>query len=457
MGVTDYNTIVFDFKHTGTEKTIDAFNREKAAAIGLSKVTDTQTITTKRLDEKTGKYSETVRTKLTPTIKRFKFEFLGIMFAGMAIERAFKGITQAGMDMYGMGELINDAYGLTMLPVMDLLGDSMLGVIDTILNMSDEQKMAIGGAMLLGQAFGGVLSAVGQLVLFSSSLQQMGGFAGFFGELNKIFTSLGQYAGKSFDTIITFSSKLGSSIVGFFSSAGSWLLGKATTAVDMIQGKIDGMVTWLFGNGTMASTAKVLISIGVAFIVLDLATRFLNWAFTELGTMVGGETTLGRVMLFVGATLKGGYIDAIAKAFFTEEYAVGKQAVFNAIIKLTLAPLTALPNAIQNLLNGRPLDAFINIAGGITGPVSVFGDVIGGLKKMFGLASGGIVTKPTFAMIGESGPEAVIPLNNMSSVASTYYISPTINIDAKVSSDFDSRKLAEYIDEALYNRYRVIA
>jgi len=33
---------------------------------------------------------------------------------------------------------------------------------------------------------------------------------------------------------------------------------------------------------------------------------------------------------------------------------------------------------------------------------------------MHGLASGGIVTRPTRALIGESGPEAVIPLDRMS-------------------------------------------
>ena len=32
---------------------------------------------------------------------------------------------------------------------------------------------------------------------------------------------------------------------------------------------------------------------------------------------------------------------------------------------------------------------------------------------LLGLASGGVVTKPTIAMIGEAGPEAVIPLSRL--------------------------------------------
>jgi hypothetical protein len=41
----------------------------------------------------------------------------------------------------------------------------------------------------------------------------------------------------------------------------------------------------------------------------------------------------------------------------------------------------------------------------------------GFFSGLFGMAEGGIVTKPTIAMVGESGPEAVIPLNRMRAVA----------------------------------------
>lgn len=43
-------------------------------------------------------------------------------------------------------------------------------------------------------------------------------------------------------------------------------------------------------------------------------------------------------------------------------------------------------------------------------------DVADELKKVAGFANGGIVSSPQFAMIGESGPEAVIPLNQLNGV-----------------------------------------
>ena len=40
-----------------------------------------------------------------------------------------------------------------------------------------------------------------------------------------------------------------------------------------------------------------------------------------------------------------------------------------------------------------------------------FGSIPQTLKYAVGLANGGVVTKPTMAMTGEKGPEAVVPLN----------------------------------------------
>lgn len=55
----------------------------------------------------------------------------------------------------------------------------------------------------------------------------------------------------------------------------------------------------------------------------------------------------------------------------------------------------------------------------------------GGIPK---LATGGIVTSPTIAMIGEAGPEAVVPLNRMGSMGGA-----TVNIviNGSVTSEGD--------------------
>ena len=62
-----------------------------------------------------------------------------------------------------------------------------------------------------------------------------------------------------------------------------------------------------------------------------------------------------------------------------------------------------------------PLDGIINLANKIPG-VNI-PSASGTVQEVIGLAEGGIVTKPTMAMIGEGGEsEAVIPLSKMGSM-----------------------------------------
>jgi hypothetical protein len=50
------------------------------------------------------------------------------------------------------------------------------------------------------------------------------------------------------------------------------------------------------------------------------------------------------------------------------------------------------------------------------------------------LATGGIVTSPTLSLIGEAGPEAVIPLSKMGSMGGSNI---TINVGGSVISEGD--------------------
>jgi len=60
------------------------------------------------------------------------------------------------------------------------------------------------------------------------------------------------------------------------------------------------------------------------------------------------------------------------------------------------------------------------------------------------LATGGIVTRPTNALIGEAGPEAVIPLNRFNNMGRQTYINIEVN-NPQLRSDEDIDKLTEEI------------
>jgi hypothetical protein len=60
------------------------------------------------------------------------------------------------------------------------------------------------------------------------------------------------------------------------------------------------------------------------------------------------------------------------------------------------------------------------------------------------LAEGGIVTGPTLAMIGEAGPEAVIPLSKMGGMGGGI----TVNVNGGIST---SQEISQAIVRALQN------
>lgn len=113
--------------------------------------------------------------------------------------------------------------------------------------------------------------------------------------------------------------------------------------------------------------------------------------------------------------------DSLAKAFsnmFKEFLTTGKLS------------FKAIENAIASLI-AQTVEAIIEMAllAGILSALTggSFGAIFKGLSGIPKLAGGGVVSSPTLAMVGESGPEAVIPLSQMQNMSSGMSNSMTIN------------------------------
>ncbi len=73
------------------------------------------------------------------------------------------------------------------------------------------------------------------------------------------------------------------------------------------------------------------------------------------------------------------------------------------------------------------------------------------------LAAGGIVTSPTLAMVGEAGPEAVIPLSRMPMFAAAG-AGPNIIVNItgnQIASELDIRDMADRVSRAIVDRLRL--
>ena len=148
--------------------------------------------------------------------------------------------------------------------------------------------------------------------------------------------------------------------------------------------------------------------------------------------IAGGATIVDKVNKLIEAT-----------ASVAEQVAqYGAEQFYRAGITQGEALVRGILDAIKAA--GLTVDA----TGNITGPQAAAGDagsggggggaktpvvpsnqgVLNKLARIPMMAAGGIVNSPTLAMIGEAGPEAVIPLNKMGGGSKTYNI--TVNAGA---------------------------
>jgi hypothetical protein len=118
-----------------------------------------------------------------------------------------------------------------------------------------------------------------------------------------------------------------------------------------------------------------------------------------------------------------------------------------AAVKVMVTEWQIVLGAIKKV--GDAITAVRNSASGL----STLPGPIGGLGKFLGLAEGGIVTKPTLALVGEAGPEAVVPLSRAGGIGGG---GGAVVVNVHVGSLVgNQRDLVEYINDALQRGYRL--
>ncbi len=164
----------------------------------------------------------------------------------------------------------------------------------------------------------------------------------------------------------------------------------------------------------------------------------LTWA--AIGT---GILTIGAWVIAIGLVI-GAVILLIkhwdqAKKFLSETWNFLRDA-FNSAWGAIISTINSAISAFNNLFSAasRAISAAGNIAGGAFSSV----------RGLLGLQHGGIVTRPTLAMVGEAGAEAVIPLSRFGGAgiggAINIYLQGDFYTDAEVAERF-ANKIANLI------------
>ena len=201
--------------------------------------------------------------------------------------------------------------------------------------------------------------------------------------------------------------------------------GSATVAAQSFEGQMKGMTIAL--DETKESIGAALLPalqalLGILKPVADWAqqnTQVFLILIGVVGALATAVVAANVAMKIYQATLVLTKIATVALNAVTS--ANPFVLVAGAIIALTAAMVYA---EIKFNAMSRAFDMFGNSIMVVTGPLGV---IIGMLRKLVelkdsigsfdigginipGFAEGGIVTKPTLAMVGEKGPEAIVPL-----------------------------------------------
>ena len=200
-------------------------------------------------------------------------------------------------------------------------------------------------------------------------------------------------------------------------------------------------------NEALASMAVMIVPTAIT------AVDSLSKIWKNFPDMTGMMTKLSSSIGNVGSSAK---MAAIGVGAFAAGFTVGL-AIFSAlpddfkaigaalmILTGTLIAATAAYMIFTGVVTGGAATALqaVAIAGVGAAMAGVTGLIMTSQNSIPKLAAGGIVTKPTYALIGESGPEAVIPLNqtNIGARTITFNIYETENPRATADAVLDAMR-----------------
>ena len=333
----------------------------------------------------------------TKEARRFKFEWLSIMFTGMALDRMFGSLVQKQFQLFGITDMLGAAWTTVLLPIMEAITPLIYTLVEAFMNMPDSMKLVVGAFILLGAIAGKVLTIVGQGVLAAM------GFAKIFG---------------------------GGAIIAGVKGIGAAFLGLGAPVLLAI-----------------AAIIAIVIGMYLAWKNNFLGMKNIVKSFiTEIKQYLGGLISIVKgildivVGLFTGdfEKVKRGVI-RIFKGLFNMVVGMAKMS-FYGMAGIIIGAFQIVWNMIKVIIDGIKYlyKKARSIASYIGSKMSKF--LLGSFQ------SGGVVpqTGPYLLHAGEH----VIPKRRAQSGAGGIATNPTFIINANIGSSYDVRQLASEL-----NRY----
>ncbi len=376
--------------------------------------------------------------------QKLNWHLLSTLFFGMQIGRTFGGLLQPAMDAAGIFEIIGSILEIFFLPFALALLDPLLWLMDFFLNLPEPVQFVVGSIFALIAVFGNLLFWLSQFGLVTPAMMTMFGTA-IGAAITLVVSSLAGLVGAFAALPVT----IIAIIILLVTSILFNIEGFAKTFSDLIDNTMESVAD-IFEGGWELIEGIIDTALGV---IDGLLTG--NWDKFNSGVRTFID---GLIQLFTGLfnTLTGNMVKFgfdLMNAFAT--------GIINAYGFIKSA-IRGIP-LIGPLIAGG-LDVVDSFAKGIVNAISnAVGGISSGISKGFkglnipGFAEGGIVNRPTLAMVGEAGPEAIIPLSGGASysggVGSTVY-APQVSLNAVINNELDIKEVAEQVNRYLVEDYK---
>lgn len=188
---------------------------------------------------------------------------------------------------------------------------------------------------------------------------------------------------------------------------------------------------------------------GIATLVGNIMAWLINNSTPILDLMLAAMNYVSKWFIEHGENFLEN-IQKLVDSFVNFKDVIDFGKLFENIASIATTIVSALANVnLEQMVNDiRGIVTFLNNL--ISNPIETAGGTVGtwlwdnssakkaweNIKGVLGLATGGVVTSATLAVIGEAGPEAVIPLDKMGAMGATIV---NINGDVYGVSDLENR------------------
>lgn len=248
--------------------------------------------------------------------------------------------------------------------------------------------------------------------------------------------------------IINIVANLISVIIGIVTGIISVIIGIVTTIINIVMGIITVIVNIISTIiGVVAGIISAIIGIvgAVIGVVVGIITTIVNVVSGIIGGIIGVVSAVVNTIVAVFQGIIGvitGIFNTIANAIGSIFRGIAKTIgnIINGIVNIVKAPINFIIDGINGFIGGINK---IKIPDWVPG---VGGKGIN-LPKIPKLAVGGIVESATIAMIGESGREAVLPLDS-----NTGWINEVVD---KLVDRMDGDKASPGSKTTINNNYEV--